>query len=70
MKKLTPAAIGALTLAATLALALPAQANGKITQTQFARDCDTTASSPGDGVKGTVTIAPGEELEVENKSKA
>ena len=60
MKKLTPAAIGALTLAATLALALPAQADKKMTQAEFAADC-----LDGDNF---VEVKAGKELEVENKS--
>ena len=57
MKKLTPAAIGALTLAATLALALSAQAGDReIDQDAFVADCNDN---------GWVDVPDGTELEVE-----
>ncbi len=57
MKKLTLPGIGALTLAAALALALPAQADEKTSQVDFVIDCNDD---------GMVTVPSGRSLEVFN----
>lgn len=72
MKKLTPPGIGALTLAAALALALPAQADFKVSQANFVLDCNTNTAVDfgdgfsGDGLVGSVTVDDDKSLEVFN----
>ena len=70
--KLTGHGIAVAAFAAALALALPAQADFKIDQSLFARDCDSGLAGDigdgfiADGVAGTVTIPSDRSLEVFN----
>ena len=70
--KLTGTRIGVAAFAAALALALPAQADEKLSQADFVRDCNTDTSADfgdgfsGDGVVGKVTVPSGRSLEIFN----